>query len=33
MARWVKRLSGMTVLERRAVESALLAVRYREATA
>jgi hypothetical protein len=33
VARWVKRLSGMTVLERRAVESALLAVRSREATA
>jgi hypothetical protein len=31
-ARWVARLSAMTVLERRAVESALLAVRSREAT-
>lgn len=30
-ARWVARLSGMPVLERRAVESALLTVRAREA--
>jgi len=32
-ARWVARLAGMTVLERRAVESALAAVRAREGTA
>lgn len=32
-ARWVARLSGMTVLERRSVEVALLAVRSREETA
>lgn len=31
-ARWVARLSAMTVLERRAVESAVLTVRTREAT-